>query len=70
VGGGGRVVLVLDLWIQQWRTRLATSDVVVVRYADDFLVGFQRHADAVRFIEELRERLRCFSLELHPDKSA
>lgn len=60
---------VLDLWVQQWRTRHATGDMIIVRYADDFLVGFQRHADAVRFLEALRERLRRFSLELHPDKT-
>jgi len=60
---------VLDLWIQQWRSRHARGDVVVVRYADDFIVGFQYHADAVKFLDELRERLRCFALELHPDKT-
>ena len=59
----------LDLWIQQWRKRHARGDMVVVRWADDFMVGFQYHADAVRFLEELRERLRRFSLELHPDKT-
>ena len=60
---------VLDLWVQQWRKRHARGDVVIVRYADDFIVGFQYHADAVRFTEELRERLRRFALELHPDKT-
>ena len=60
---------VLDLWVQQWRTRHARGDIVVVRYADDFIVGFQYHADAVRFQAELRERLRRFELELHPDKT-
>lgn len=60
---------VLDLWAQQWRKRHARGDVVIVRYADDFIVGFQRHADAVRFLAELRERLRSFALELHPDKT-
>ena len=59
----------LDLWVQQWRKRHARGDMVIVRWADDFVVGFQDHADAERFLEELRERLRRFSLELHPDKT-
>jgi group II intron reverse transcriptase/maturase len=58
-----------DLWIQRWRTTQARGDVVVVRYADDFLVGFQHRAEADRFLEELRERLLTFGLELHPDKT-
>jgi len=60
---------VLDLWVQQWRTRQARGSVVITRFADDFVVGFQHRADAERFLEELRERLRKFSLELHPDKT-
>src|SRR5208283_5598818 len=60
---------VFDLWVQQWRKRHARGDVVVVRYADDFAVGFQYHADAVSFLGALRERLRSFALELHPDKT-
>ena len=60
---------VLDLWVDPWRRRYARGDVIIVRYADDFLVGFQYHADAVRFLGELRERLRRFALELHPDKT-
>ncbi len=60
---------ILDLWVQQWRKQHARGDVVIVRYADDFIVGFQRHADATRFLHELRERLRGFALELHPDKT-
>jgi RNA-directed DNA polymerase len=60
---------VLDLWTQQWRQRHARGDVVIVRYADDFAVGFQYHADATRFLGELRERVRRFALELHPDKT-
>jgi RNA-directed DNA polymerase len=60
---------VFDLWVQQWRKRHAQGDVVVVRYADDFAVGFQHHADAVSFLGALRERLRSFALELHPDKT-
>ena len=60
---------VLDLWVQQWRRRNAHGDVVVVRFADDFLVGFQHKMDATRFLDELRERLRKFALELHPEKT-
>jgi group II intron reverse transcriptase/maturase len=60
---------VLDLWIQQWRKRHARGDVIVVRYADDFVVGFEHKPDAERFLEALRERLRSFALELHPDKT-
>lgn len=60
---------VLDLWVQQWRRKHSYGDVVIVRYADDFLVGFQRRSDAERFQRELRERLRRFSLELHPEKT-
>lgn len=60
---------VFDLWIQQWRHRHARGDLIVVRYADDFLVGFQLKSDADRFLGELRERLRKFALELHPEKT-
>jgi RNA-directed DNA polymerase len=59
----------LDLWVQHWRRRHARGDVMITRYADDFVVGFQHHAEAVRFQEELRERLRGFGLELHPEKT-
>jgi RNA-directed DNA polymerase len=60
---------VLDLWAQRWRRRFSTGDVVIVRYADDFIVGFQKRSDAVRFLGELRNRMREFSLELHPEKT-
>jgi group II intron reverse transcriptase/maturase len=60
---------VFDLWAHQWRKRCARGDVVVVRYADDTVVGFQYHADAVQFLAELRDRMRKFSLELHPKKT-
>jgi group II intron reverse transcriptase/maturase len=60
---------VFDLWVQQWRQRHARGDMVVVRFADDFVVGFQHKSDAERFWAELRERLRKFNLELHPDKT-
>jgi RNA-directed DNA polymerase len=60
---------VLDLWTHRWRTKVAHGDVVIVRYADDFLVGFQHRDDAERFQYELRERLAKFCLELHPTKT-
>jgi len=59
----------LDLWAQQWRTRQARGDVVIVRYADDFIVGFQHRTDAERFLSELRGRLAQFRLELHSEKT-
>jgi group II intron reverse transcriptase/maturase len=58
-----------DLWAQQWREKQARGDVLIVRWADDFIVGFQHRADAVRFLDALRERLAKFNLELHPDKT-
>jgi len=58
-----------DLWAHQWRGKQANGDMIIVRYADDFIVGFQRRADAERFLAELKERLRKFGLELHPDKT-
>ncbi len=60
---------VFDLWAQAWRRKQASGDMIVVRFADDIVVGFQREADAVRFWAELIERMRKFSLELHPEKT-
>jgi len=60
---------VLDLWAQQWRRRHARGEIIIVRYADDFVVGFQHHSDAVEFQTELSRRLDAFKLELHPDKT-
>ena len=60
---------VLDLWANQWRKRHAHGDVIIVRYADDFVVGFQRREDAERFRRELAGRLADFGLELHPGKT-
>ena len=60
---------VLDLWAHQWRNRHARGDVIIVRWADDFVVGFQYEDDAKRFTEALRDRFQRFSLELHPDKT-
>jgi group II intron reverse transcriptase/maturase len=59
----------LDLWAHQWRSRYAQGEVIIVRYADDFVVGFEHRADGTRFLAELRERLAAFALELHPDKT-
>jgi group II intron reverse transcriptase/maturase len=58
-----------DLWVRQWRKTQATGDVIVVRYADDFIVGFQHRAEAERFLAALRQRFAKFGLELHPDKT-
>jgi RNA-directed DNA polymerase len=60
---------VIDLWAERWRRREATGDMIVVRYADDTVVGFQHKADAERFRAELAERLATFALTLHPDKT-
>ncbi len=60
---------VFDLWIQRWRTRQARGEMVVVRFADDFVVGFEHRAEAESFLEELRARFAKFGLELHPDKT-
>jgi RNA-directed DNA polymerase len=60
---------VFDLWIQQWRRTKARGEVVVVRFADDFVVGFEQKEDGERLISELRERLARFGLELHSEKT-
>jgi group II intron reverse transcriptase/maturase len=60
---------VLDLWAERWRRREATGDMIIVRYADDFIVGFEHEIDARRFLAEMRERLKEFALSLHPDKT-
>src|SRR6202521_4070794 len=60
---------VFDLWIQAWRRKRAHGDVIVVRFADDIVVGFQVKSDAERFWAELTERMRKFHLELHPNKT-
>ena len=60
---------VLDLWVKWWRNRSGIGDVIVIRYADDFVVGFQTKDSAERFLHDLRKRLAKFSLELHPDKT-
>jgi group II intron reverse transcriptase/maturase len=60
---------VFDLWAERWRRREATGDMIMVRYADDIVVGFQHESDARRFWDGMRDRLREFSLSLHPDKT-
>ncbi|MFV2022875.1 reverse transcriptase domain-containing protein [Micromonospora sp. LOL_023] len=60
---------VLDVWADWWRRRHAQGDVIIVRWADDFIVGFEHERDARRFRDELRERFARFGLELHPDKT-
>ena len=60
---------VFDLWVQAWRRKQAHGDVIIVRFADDIVVGFQGKADAKRFWTELTQRMRKFDLELHPEKT-
>jgi group II intron reverse transcriptase/maturase len=59
----------LDLWAVRWRQREAMGDMIIVRYADDFIVGFQHESDARRFLDAMRERLGKFVLTLHPEKT-
>ncbi|MCY4486374.1 MAG: group II intron reverse transcriptase/maturase, partial [Deltaproteobacteria bacterium] len=61
---------VLDLWFQKkWRSHEVSGDTIIVRYADDFVVGFQHEWDAECFLNAAKERFGCFELELHPDKT-
>jgi group II intron reverse transcriptase/maturase len=60
---------VLDLWAERWRRREAKGDMIIVRYADDLIVGFEHETDARRFLDAMRERLEKFALSLHPDKT-
>ena len=60
---------VFDLWADWWRRRRAHGDVIIVRFADDFIVGFEYREDAERFLDELGGRFAKFGLELHPDKT-
>ena len=59
----------LDLWAEQWRRREATGDMIIVRYADDVVVGFEHEADAKRFRDDMGRRLAEFALTLHPEKT-
>ena len=58
---------VFDLWAERWRRREATGDMIIVRYADDLVLGFQHESDAHRFLDALRARFEEFALSLHPD---
>jgi group II intron reverse transcriptase/maturase len=60
---------VFDLWVERWRRREATGDMIIVRYADDFIVGFEHEGEARRFLDAMRERLQEFALSLHPEKT-
>jgi len=60
---------VLDLWVQRWRQKQARGEVILVRFADDFVAGFQHRHEAERFLAELRERFARFGLQLHADKT-
>ena len=60
---------VLDLWAERWRRHEATGDMIIVRYADDVVAGFEHEADAHRFLEAMRARFEEFALSLHPDKT-
>jgi RNA-directed DNA polymerase len=60
---------VFDLWADWWRRRHARGDVIIVRFADDFVMGFESYQDACRFLHDLRQRFARFGLELHPGKT-
>ena len=60
---------VFDLWAHQWRRRHAHGEMIIVRYADDYIVGFERQRDAQQFLADLRDRLARFSLELAAEKT-
>jgi RNA-directed DNA polymerase len=60
---------VLDLWVSQWRKTQATGELITVRFADDFVVGFQYRKDGQRFMKELKARLQTFNLELNESKT-
>src|SRR6266852_1755449 len=60
---------VLDLWAGWWRRHVARGDVIIVRFADDFVMGFEDYQDACRFLHDLRERFAKFGLDLHPGKT-
>jgi group II intron reverse transcriptase/maturase len=60
---------VFDLWAERWRRREAAGDMIIVRYADDLIVGFEHESDARRFLDEMRERLQEFALSLHSEKT-
>ena len=59
----------LDLWADRWRSRHADGDVIIVKFCDDFVVGFQHRKDAQRFLDDFEERFLKFNLKLHQDKT-
>ncbi len=61
--------ILFDLWAERWRHREAVGNVILVRYADDLVIGFELEKDARRFQEAMRDRLREFALSLHPEKT-
>ena len=60
---------VFDLWAERWRRHKATGDMIILRYADDIVLGFEQEADARRFWDAMRARFEEFALSLHPDKT-
>jgi len=60
---------VFDLWAARWRRREATGDMIILRYADDLVLGFQHENDARRFLDAMRGRFEEFALHLHPNKT-
>jgi RNA-directed DNA polymerase len=60
---------VFDLWVNQWRRKTARGDMIVIRYADDAVLGFEQRSEAEAFLEQVRERMQKFGLELHPEKT-
>ncbi len=60
---------VLDLWAERWRRREAQGDMIIVRYADDLVAGFEHEDDARRFLDAMRKRFDAFALSLHPEKT-
>ena len=60
---------VFDLWVEAWRRKVASGEMVFVRYADDLVVGFEQREDAERFLSDFQKRLASFALELHPEKT-
>lgn len=60
---------VLDIWAAQWRKNKTRGDMIIVRYADDFVIGFQYYEDAVKFLDALRMRITEYGLTLHPEKT-
>jgi group II intron reverse transcriptase/maturase len=59
----------LDLWAERWRRHEANGDMIIVRYADDVVAGFEHEDDARRFLDAMRERFKEFALSLHPEKT-